>query len=138
MYMDLVVEINLIFFLCDKQLGNDLIIVGGDWNVAFNMKVDVRNYLSIVTRPRARKKIFDLMTNNELVDIFRKLYPDNKSYTWRKFNTTKQARLYYFLISEELVSEVIETKVKLGYRSDHRSVVNLTLRKDELQRDRPF
>ena len=92
-----------------EQIGNVLVIVGGDWNVVLNMKLDVRNYLSVVTRPRARKKIFELMAKYDLLDIFRKLYPERKKFTWCKFNTNKQARLDYFLVSEELVSEVIQT-----------------------------
>ena len=63
-----------------------------------------------------------------MIIIFRKLYPERKQFTWRKFITNNQARLDYFLVSEELVSEVIDTNVKLGYRSDH-SVVKLTLSK---------
>ena len=103
-------------------------IIDGDWNVILSMKLDARKYMSIVTRPRARNKIFELMTMHDIVDVFRKLYPDKRHFTWRRCNTTKQGRLDCFLISDSLLSEVIGTKANLWYRSDH-SVVELSLKK---------
>ena len=80
-------------------MGNQLIIAGGDWNVLLNMNMDARNYKSI-NRPRAIRKIIEMMEKHELVDVWREVYPEKRGYTWRKFNTTKQGSLVYFLISE--------------------------------------
>jgi exodeoxyribonuclease-3 len=41
------------------NIGNDLIIAAGDWNVVLDMKLDSRNYTSTVNRPNTRKKIFE-------------------------------------------------------------------------------
>ena len=46
------------------------------------------------------------------------------AYTWRKLNPFKQARLDYFLISNELLSVLDSVDIGLGYRSDH-SLVNI-------------
>ena len=80
-------------------MGNQLIIAGGDWNVLLNMNMDARNYKSI-NRPTAIRKIIEMMEKHELVDVWREVYPEKRGHTWRKFNTTKQGSLVYFLISE--------------------------------------
>ena len=46
------------------------------------------------------------MNDLALIDIFRKLYPDKKVYSWRKFNSNKRGRLDYFLISQDLLGEI--------------------------------
>ena len=120
-----------------EQVSNDTIIMGGDWNVVLDMKLDVRNYLSTARRPRSRKMIIDLMSKNDMVDIFRYLHPTKRKYTWRKFNTIKQGRLDYFLITSDLISEVTGAEIGASYRSDH-SLVHLTLRKEAFKRDKQF
>ena len=85
-----------------EHMGNHLLIANGDWNVLLNMNMDARNYKS-VNRPRAGRKITEMLETHDLVDVWREVYPEKRGYTWRKFNT-KQGRLdYYFLISEELI-----------------------------------
>ena len=77
------------------------------------------------------------MAENSLFDIFREFYPDERKYTWRKFNSIKQARLDYFLIKEELLPLTKDVYIEPSYRSDH-SLVILALKKDQFKRDRPF
>ena len=119
------------------QLGNERIIIGGDWNCILNMKLDARNYTSTTNRPRTRAKIKDIIANNNLIDVFRDLNPSKRSYTWRKFNTIKQGRLDYFLISDVFMSVIKKSTISPGYRTDH-SLVTITLRKSEFKRDRQF
>ena len=120
-----------------NTFSNETVIIGGDWNCLLNLNIDARNYTSTVNRPRTRNKIKDLMADNNLIDIFRCMHPDKRAYTWRRFNTVKQGRLDYFLISEDLSGQTMKTFISPGYRSDH-SLVTLTLRKNELKRDRQF
>lgn len=119
------------------HIGNDIIVAAGDWNVVLNMKLDSRNYQSTVNRPRTRKKIFDVMVQYELIDVFRNMYPTKRKYSWRKFNSIKQGRLDFFLVSENLISEVVGTEVGPSYRSDH-SIVQLFLKKEVLKRDKQY
>ena len=39
-----------------EEVGNDHIIIGGDWNCALDLKLDTRNYSSCSNRPLTRKK----------------------------------------------------------------------------------
>ena len=120
-----------------NDIGNETIIVGGDWNCVLDMNLDARNYVNTNPRPRTRSKIKDLMSENNLCDIFRELYPNKKAFSWRRFNTAKQSRLDYFLISEDLFGIVKDCKICPGYRSDH-SIIALEIRKKEFERDRQF
>lgn len=120
-----------------EQLGNDYVVMGGDWNVVLDCKLDSRNYTSVLNRPRSRNAIMDLMVKFDLIDVFRTLYPAQRRYTWRRFNTIKQGRLDYFLISDSLLSEILGTNIGPSYRSDH-SVIDLRLKEKENIRDRQF
>ena len=120
------------------KLENDTIITGGDWNCFMDPVLDTRNYSSMHNiRPRTRNKISDLMNEFDLIDVFRKIYPDKKAYSWRKFNSNKQSRLDYFLISQNLIGEIKRTAIDPGYRSDH-SLVTIAIRKKEFKRDKTF
>ena len=116
---------------------NEHVIIAGDWNCPLDAKLDTRNYNSTVNRPRTRKKIKDMMTEYNLSDMFREIYPDKRKYTWRKFNSIKQARLDYFLVSEELQTVVNDVEIDHSYRSDH-SLIILDIKKENFRRDRPF
>ena len=61
---------------------------------------------------------------DNMIDPFRENFPKLKRYTWRKENPLKQARLDYFLISENIMQNVKSSKIEVGYRSDH-SIVTL-------------
>ena len=125
-----------IFGLID-QYNNECVVLAGDWNCVLDMKIDVRNYSSTVNRPRTRNKLLDFMVEHNFVDAFRDMYPDKRAYTWRKFNSYKQARLDYFLVSETMISITKNVNITPGYRSDH-SLVTLSLEKEQFTRDRPF
>ena len=63
---------------------------------------------------------------NNMIDPFRENFPMLKRYTWRKKTPLKQARLDYFLISENVMQYVKCSTIEMGYRSDH-SIVTLKL-----------
>ena len=82
-------------------MDNELMVIGGDWNLVLDPKID-SNQPSHVYRPRSRQKIIDFMFQYDLVDIFRTLYPEKRAYTWRRFNGTQRSRLDYFVTSKEM------------------------------------
>ena len=85
----------------------------GDWNVALDPKIDTKNYQND-NNPQARRAILDKMQEHNLVDIFRELYPDFKTFSWQQFNQNKMARLDYFLISSSLLPYVQNTSILPG------------------------
>ena len=121
------------FFDCISNVGNDKIIIGGDFNVPLNLQLDTRNYRSTGSRTRSRETILRFINELELVDVYRNIYPDKPTFTWRRFNSNVRSRLDYFLISESLLQDLTGADVVPGYRSDHDMVI-LCLKKDELKR----
>ena len=73
------------------------------------------------------------MENYSLVDAFRKLYPKLNRYTWRKPNSDKKARLDYFIVSNQLMDLIPETKMRHGHRSDH-SIIELQIQLNKFHR----
>ena len=60
------------------------------------------------------------MEETDLIDIWRYLHPDERTYTWSRVNpTTVMCRLNFFLMSQGLVSKVNNTDILPGFRSDH-------------------
>ena len=101
------------------------IILCGDLNLTLNPSLDNENYKHI-NNPCARNKLLDLMEKHQLCDIYRKLNPDTKRYTWRRKNPKKQARLDYFITTNTLTDMIKDCQIKPGYRSDH-SIVELAI-----------
>ena len=60
------------------------------------------------------------MEQTDLIDIWRYLHPDKRTYTWSRVNPSPvMCRLDFFLMSQGLVSKVNNTDILPGFRSDH-------------------
>ena len=100
-------------------MDNELIIIGGDWNVAMNPKTDT-NHPSNVYRARSRKNILDFMDSYDLVDVYRTLHCNTRNYSWRRFHGTQRSTLDFFLvIFEQLGLDTASADITTGYCSDH-------------------
>ena len=55
------------------KIADNYILIGGDWNAVLNPALDSSRY-----RPRARKKVHDLILKYNLIDSWRELYPEKK------------------------------------------------------------
>lgn len=119
-----------------ENAANENVVVAGDINVALIPKLDTSNYVG-QNKPYARKAIYEKMDLLNLVDVWRETHPTKRQYTWRKFNTNKQGRLDYFLISNILMTNIDEASISAGYRSDH-SIVSLKFKNHIQKRDRPL
>ena len=110
------------FYEYIKQKINTLnltnIIWGGDWNLVINPTLDYHNYRNI-NNQKAQEKVIEIMNELKLVDIWREINPELLQYTWRRNRPLQQSRLDFFLISENLMSFVKDSKILPGYRSDH-------------------
>ena len=73
----------------------DFSIFAGDFNVVLDPSIDTKNYQH-VNNPNAMQALKDQMQQYNLIDIWRELYPDNRTYTWQKYNENKQSRLDFF------------------------------------------
>ena len=105
-----------------EEIGNDTCIMVGDFNVVQDQNLNTFNYLH-VNNPKAKECILTIKDELNLIDPYRELHEFEKSFTWRRPHPLKQARLDYFLISENFMPSVQSHKILPSYRSDHSTVV---------------
>ena len=105
-----------------QEYENDTCMICGDFNLVQDQTLDTYNYVS-VNNPKAKECILTIKEDLSLVDPFRELHEQMKRYTWRKPTPIKQARLDFFLITENLMPSVQKVDILPSYRSDHSTVV---------------
>ena len=119
------------------EFNNSKTIIAGDWNCTLDFELDNKNYSSSLYKSKTRNKIKQIMNQYDLIDIWRNNNPALSSFTWRKFNTTKQARLDYFLISDNLSGQINNSQIDIKYKSDH-SLVTLSVKQNSFTHDRTY
>ena len=101
---------------------NDRLILGGDWNTIQDIKIDKKggnkNFSS--TLP---KMFSELMSNYNLIDIWRILNPNTDRFTYRQKTPLIQTRLDYFLISNNIQDLIVKTDILPSIRSDHSAII---------------
>ena len=100
-------------------------VICGDFNLVLDPQKDCNNYTN-VNNPRSRQKVLDLISELDLIDIYRHFHPNHKRYTWRKKNPIKQARLDYFLTNRYMMDIIEKCSIQPGYHSDH-SIVEMQI-----------
>lgn len=104
------------------NLGNDSVIICGDFNLVLNPQLDYYNYKQ-VNNKKARQFLLNEIESRNLVDPFRVLEPLKCRYTWRRKNPLQQARLDFFLVSEDIQQNINKCDIGISYRSDHSMVI---------------
>ena len=108
-----------------KTAETNYVILCGDLNLTLNPNMDCVNYKHL-NNPCARNKLLEIIDNHKLKDAFRVLNPLAKRYTWRRKKPLKQARLDYYLVSDNMIDIIKNCNIKPGYRSDH-SIIELNI-----------
>ena len=104
-----------------EQFDADHLIVAGDLNFVMVQDKDSLNYVS-EGNVRAKQAFQELTYEYGLIDIWRKMNPNERKYTWRRQNPLKAGRLDMFFISDELGNYVINADILPGYRTDHGAI----------------
>ena len=104
------------------ELENNSVVWCGDFNLGLNPKLDYKNYKTINNK-NSREKLLNIINERHLIDPYRDAYPELKRYTWRRKQPFQQARLDFFLISEDLLASVKKCNIENSYRSDHSPVI---------------
>ena len=114
----------------------DFAIYAGDFNISLQQEKDTKHYIH-ENNPQATKALKEQMDIYGLIDVWRHQHPDDKQFTWRQFNGSKQARLDFFLISSSLLPFVEKSKISPGFNSDH-SVIELDIDFSKFVRGKGF
>lgn len=77
------------------------------------------------------------MSEFNLMDCWRENNIEKREYTWFKRNPIKKARLDFFLISDNLYTDLDSSKILPGYRSDH-SLIMISLDFGKFQKGRSY
>ena len=98
------------------------VILGGDFNLFFEKSLDTDGGNRSV-KTKSLSKLQEIMTENDLCDIFTIRNPQERRFTWRNKNPFKQRRLDFFLISDALQELVVDSKIIPSVQSDHSAIV---------------
>ena len=101
--------------------GYDFLILAGDFNVVRNFQLDKQN--GNVQKRKSHKILNEILDLFNLEDIWRKLNPKKKMFTWSKNNPKIECRLDFFFISKSLKNNVTRAEIDhLKVKSDHRPI----------------
>ena len=107
------------------------LIIGGDWNATLEC-IDKKG--GTRWKPTAyRNGIISMMEELDLIDIFRKLKPHTKSFSYESKFLKVKSRLDYFLIAKHLTQHVHNVETKTATTPDHKAI-KLTLKLSQVTR----
>ncbi|KAL9963682.1 hypothetical protein ACROYT_G027211 [Oculina patagonica] len=95
--------------------------MGGDFNIFFDENLDCFGGNRKI-KDRSVNEIKDMMSENDLIDIWRIRHPDDKRFTWRQKTPLIQRRLDFWLVSDSCQEEVLATDVIPAIKSDHSAI----------------
>ena len=117
-----------------QDFSEEIGIIGGDFNCSLSDK-DKKGSNPITKKASVIKEIEHQCSCNNLIDIWRHLNPQLKSFTWRNKSHKIQCRLDFFLNSEKLADLVASCKIFHAPETDH-SVISLHLQAKVKQQNR--
>ena len=85
-------------------------VITGDFNLVLDPLKDSYNYM-YTNNPKSREIVLNLLSNHDMIDIYRHIYPDKLEYTWKRKKPSKKARLDYFIISSTLTDLIDKTLI---------------------------
>lgn len=92
-----------------------VIIVGGDLNNIFSLK----DSSTITRKVNPPNKLLNFLSSNNLLDVWRTLYPDTKDYTYFSDAQNSYSQINYLFISGSEVERVVTSKINDIVISDH-------------------
>lgn len=118
--------IKRIFDLIATEISG-VFICGGDWNICLNTSIDSS---SKIKKPQAEAILVKKMLKEVgMMDVWRSLYPTNRSYTFFSHSHRVHSRLDYFFMLNADRHRIVECEIGVKDVSDHADVC-LTLHLD--------
>ena len=118
-------DVDFFINICNilETIGNDLMVVGGDYNCVLDINIDKKGGLP-QTHTNSVQFLQTWMEENDMIDIYRKSHPMVLKYTWarRGGNAPVFCRLDFYLISYALCDKVKTVDIKPGFLTDHSAV----------------
>ena len=113
-----------------KDIEIDHIVVAGDFNFIIDHNKDSLNYVREHNK-KAKRAFLGLTDKYNLIDIWRRSNPSQRSYTWTRVNPLKCGRLDMFFVSEHLANVIKNTNIVPGCKTDHNAITLVMKTKEE-------
>ena len=103
-----------------KNVKNKNIILGGDFNLHFDSKLEAKGGKPVLKKQSVAKMI-ELLENFDLCDIWHIRNLKKKRYTFRlnHFSGYIQRRLDYFFVSNSVQEAIKSTDILAAFSADH-------------------
>ena len=110
---------------CDDNNSEYFLMLGGDFNVAFDVLLDKHGGSSKL-KEKSIAKLRNIMDIFDLIDIWRIRNPTLRKFTWKQRKPPIQCRLDFWLISDSLQETVKDCDIIPAVFTDH-SAINIEL-----------
>ena len=97
------------------------VIIGGDWNVTLQA-IDKQGGIQWKPTAYRGRQITAMMEELDLIDVFRKKYPDKNNFTYESVARKLKSRIDFFLVAKSIASQVVEVGTKTSKAPDHKAV----------------
>ena len=96
------------------------LIIAGDWNATLN-SIDKQGGL-VWKETKYRNSLVYFMKAANLVDTYRKIHSNNRTYTYESKPLKLKSRIDFFLISGKFQHDVIKVETRASIAPDHKAV----------------
>ncbi len=96
------------------------LILGGDLNCVQDKAKDTKNIKN--KNIECSKFLKKIMKHFNLIDIWRKTWPEKRQYTWRQISLNLHSRLDYWLIQKNLLQKIESTDIRPSVKTDHNAI----------------
>lgn len=96
-------------------------IVGGDFNLTLDPKMDRKTHVLNPTLKKAALALKELMSVHNLHDVWRSMNPDRRRYSWHG-RITLASRIDFFLVSQSLLQSIKKCDIMATPLSDHSAI----------------
>ena len=108
------------------------LIVGGDWNVTLQAMDKIKKG-GVPWRPTLyHDKLVSIMDDIGLIDVFRKLNPNERSFSYESKSLKVSFRIDFYLVSKSITNWVVKVYTKVSNAPDHKAVeLDLRIRSEK-------
>ena len=104
--------------------------------MSFVQQIVPYNYIIPWKETNDRNSIVDLMDELDLVDIYRKLHPNTKAFTYELKSLKLRSRIDYFLVSNTIAVNATRAEIRPSIAPDHKAISCLLKPKGNLREAR--
>ena len=115
-----------------KKTDTSRLVIAGDWNCTL-AKAD-KSGGAVWKDTNYRDAVDNLMNELNLIDIYRKLHPKTRSFTYESKTINLKSRIDFILVSRPISIEVQNAEIRMSVAPDHKATFLKINVRSELKR----